>query len=294
MRREVQRERTARNDRPAPCTGSGGSAMSASVTERARTGARRPTSTVPVPREASAGSGAPTRERKRGAPRAATPRAGTQRTQVGADRAYARRDERLRRLVDGVRPQRGAAPTGRAKFVLLIMSLLVGGLVATLWLSTAASADSYRLQDARATLTTLTQQDESLHREVAQLASAPELARRAEQLGMVRVKDPARLVVAPDGGVTVVGKPQAAPAPPPPAAPAAPAAGAQIGGNPVVPPAATPDATQPDAGQPNPADGDQDGTAPQDPAPQAGAPTTAPTTAPSTAPSTAPTTPSPS
>jgi hypothetical protein len=261
--------------------------MSASVTERARTTARRPTSTVPVPREA--GSGAPTKERKRGAPRAATPRAGTQRTQVGADRAYARRDERLRRLVDGVRPQRGAAPTGRAKFVLLIMSLLVGGLVATLWLSTAASADSYRLQDARATLTTLTQQDESLHREVAQLASAPELARRAEQLGMVRVKDPARLVVAPDGGVTVVGKPQAAPAPAPPPAPAAPAAGAQIGGAPPVAPDGTAQPAQPEAGQP--ADGDQDGTAPQDPAqlaaaPPAAVPTTAPT-APTKAPSSA-------
>jgi hypothetical protein len=255
--------------------------MSASVTDRARTGGRPRTSTVPVPREAAPG-GAPARERKRGAPRAATPRAGSQRTQVGADRAYARRDERLRRLVGGVRPQRGAAPTGRAKFVLLIMSLLVGGLVATLWLSTAASADSYRLQDARAALTTLTQQDESLHREVAQLASAPELARQAELLGMVRVQDPARLVVGPDGAVTVVGKPQAAPAPPPPAAPAAPAAGAQIGGNPVVPPAGTPDATQPDAGQPNPADGDQDGTAPQDPDPQAGAPTTAPSAAPTT------------
>jgi hypothetical protein len=261
--------------------------MSASVTERARTAARRPTSTVPVPREPSAGSGAPTRERKRGAPRAATPRAGSQRTQVSADRAYARRDERLRRLVGGVRPQRGGAPTGRAKFVLLIMVLLVGGLVATLWLSTAASADSYRLQDAKAALTTLSQQDESLHREVAQLASAPELARQAELLGMVRVKDPARLVVAPDGSVGVVGKPQAAPAAAPPPAPAAPAAGAQVGGTPMVPGGAAQPA-QPDAGQANPTDGDQDGTAPQDPAQQAGAPPTAPTT--STAPTTAPTT----
>jgi hypothetical protein len=250
--------------------------MSASVTDRVRTGGRARTSAVPVPREA-APSGTPARERKRGAPRTATPRAGSQRTQVGADRAYARRDERLRRLVGGVRPQRTAAPTGRAKFVLLIMSLLVGGLVATLWLSTAASADSYRLQDARAALTTLTQQDESLHREVAQLASAPELARQAEQLGMVRVEDPARLVVAPDGGVTVVGKPQAAPQPPPPPAPAA---GAQIGGNPVLPPTTptTPDATRPDTGQANPADGDQDGTAPRDPADQAAAPGGAPAT----------------
>jgi hypothetical protein len=274
--------------------------VSASVTDRARTSGRARTTAVPVPREAGPGGAAPAKERKRGAPRTATPRAGSQRTQVGADRAYARRDERLRRLVGGARPQRTAAPTGRAKFVLLIMSLLVGGLVATLWLSTAASADSYRLQDAKAALTTLTQQDESLHREVAQLASAPELARQAEALGMVRVEDPARLVVAPDGSVTVVGKPQAAPAPPPPPAPTAPAAGAEVGGSPVVPGAPTdPAQINPAQGDPTqplvptdpaqqPADGDQDGTAPRDPAQQASAPGTATTPPAATGGTTAP------
>ena len=65
-------------------------------------------------------------------------------------RAYARRDDRLRRLVGNSRVPRSAAPAGRAKFVLLIMALLGTGLVVTLWLSTAAAADSYRLQDARA------------------------------------------------------------------------------------------------------------------------------------------------
>jgi hypothetical protein len=243
--------------------------VSASVTDRARAAGRARTAAVPGPREATQGTGRGT----------ATGRTATTRNRTGADRAYARRDERLRRLVDGVRPQRGAAPTGRAKFVLLVMVLLVGGLVATLWLSTAASADSYRLQDARAGLTTLTQQDESLHREVAQMASAPELARRAEQLGMVRVEDPARLVVGPDGTVTVVGKPQAAPAPAPPPAPTAPAAGAQAG---AAPPAVPDGTTQPaptDATQPAPADGDQDGTAPRDPAQQA-VPPTAPAAAP--------------
>ena len=248
--------------------------MSASVTDRARAGARGRTATVPVPREADP----PARERKRGTgqratPRTATQRAGTQRAQVATDRAYARRDQRLRRLVGGPRPQRAAAPTGRAKFVLLVMLLLLGGLAATLWLSTAAAADSYRLQDAKSTLTTLSQQDESLHREVAQLASAPELAKQAEQLGMVRVHDPARLVVGPDGTVTVVGKPQAAPVPAPPPAPTAPADGAQAGaGLPAAPDAAATPPADPQDGA------DQDGTAPQDPAPQAATPTTTPTT----------------
>ena len=52
-------------------------------------------------------------------------------------------------------PRARPRPAGRAQFVLLVMVLLVGGLVATLWLSTAAAADSYRLQDARAEARTL-------------------------------------------------------------------------------------------------------------------------------------------
>ncbi|OLT20101.1 hypothetical protein BJF78_35860, partial [Pseudonocardia sp. CNS-139] len=90
--------------------------------------------------------------------------------QRSARRAYARRDDRLRRLLGG-RPVRTAAPTGRAQFVLLIMVLLAIGLVATLWFSTAAAADSYRLQDARAEALALSQQAERLHREVAGMES---------------------------------------------------------------------------------------------------------------------------
>ena len=79
------------------------------------------------------------------------------------------------------------------------MGLLGVGLVATLWLSTAAAADSYRLQDARAAARMLSSQSERLHREVANIESAPELARRAAAIGMVPVQDPARLVVARTG-----------------------------------------------------------------------------------------------
>ena len=54
-------------------------------------------------------------------------------------RAYARREDRLRKLVGGRAPR--TAPTaGRAKFVLLVMGLLAVGLIVTLWLSTAAAA----------------------------------------------------------------------------------------------------------------------------------------------------------
>ncbi|MCO1655886.1 hypothetical protein [Pseudonocardia humida] len=204
-----------------------------------RTTARGRTPALPAQREA-----APTRAR------AATTATETA-TPTASQRAYARREERLRRLVGAARPARpGAVSTGRAKFVLLIMLLLIGGLVATLWLSTSASADSYRLQDAKSDAAALSQRSEQLRREVAQLASAPELARRAEEMGMVRVQDPARLVVGPDGAVTVVGEPQAAPAPAPPVVSAAPPAGAQVGVQPGASGPGTPLAGAPGAGTP--------------------------------------------
>lgn len=102
---------------------------------------------------------------------------------------------------------------------MLVMALLGMALVTTLWLSTAAAADSYHLESARKAVSNLTERSESLGREVATLETAPELARRARELGMVPAGDPARLVVRPDGTVTLIGRPRraVAPAPPPPA-----------------------------------------------------------------------------
>lgn len=144
-------------------------------------------------------------------------------------RAYARRAQRT-----GVRSaDPGSADTGRTPFVVLVMALLAVTLVATLWLSTAATADSYHLQSARKTARQLTERSESLSRQVATLETAPELARRARELGMVPAGDAARLVVQPDGGVVLVGQPRRATAPapppvmpvPPPVMPAPPPAG---------------------------------------------------------------------
>lgn len=97
--------------------------------------------------------------------------------------------------------------------MLLVMALLGVTLVSTLWLSTAATADSYRLQSARKLARNLTERSESLRREVASLETAPELARRARELGMVPAGDPARLLVRPDGTVVLIGRPQRAAAP---------------------------------------------------------------------------------
>jgi hypothetical protein len=139
---------------------------------------------------------------------------------AAAERAYARRAQREGRRA----PRRAAEPedstAGRASFVVLIIGLLVVGVAATLWLSTQAIADSYRLDEAKQAATDLSERAEVLQREVTKMDSPSEIARRAKELGMVLPDDPARLVVQPDGSVVVVGEPKAAEAPAPPPPPA--------------------------------------------------------------------------
>jgi hypothetical protein len=130
-----------------------------------------------------------------------------------------------RRTTSTARPApRTATPTadpkaGTAPFVLLIMVLLTGGLVATLWLSTAAAADSYRLDEARQVARDLSEQSERLHRDVEAAQSAPALAAAARAQGMVPAGEPAVLLVHPDGSSQVIGDPRPAQAVAPPATP---------------------------------------------------------------------------
>ncbi|MDQ3404980.1 MAG: hypothetical protein M3548_16595, partial [Actinomycetota bacterium] len=134
-----------------------------------------------------------------------------------AERAYARRAQR-----DGVGVvSRPAASTeeatgGRASFVVLIIALLAVGVAATLWLTTQAVADSYRLEQAKKEATRLAEQAAELQREVTKQESAPALAQRAGALGMVPAGDPARIVVRSDGTVEVIGEAKPVPPPPPP------------------------------------------------------------------------------
>ena len=114
----------------------------------------------------------------------------------------------------GARSRRGGGARARAVRA-HVMGLLGVGLVATLWLSTAAAADSYRLQDARTAARELSERSERLHREVAVLRVTTGAGAAGGELGMVPAENPARLVVAPDGAVEVVGEPRAAVAPPP-------------------------------------------------------------------------------
>ncbi|MFX0572953.1 hypothetical protein [Nocardia nepalensis] len=179
-----------------------------------------------------------------------------------AQRAYAKR--RMRAEQSGGRQDlpklRASAMTERIPFVAAIIALLGCGLALTLLLTTRSAEDSYQLGDARATNRRLADERAALQREVEAADSAPELAARARELGMIPAKDPARLVIGPDGGVTVIGKPtpaQGAPVPPLNPSPTAPTT-AQPGnalarGERVVPvtttPAPTPSA-QPNTGQP--------------------------------------------
>ncbi|MGW5269963.1 hypothetical protein ACWEQ4_15180 [Rhodococcus sp. NPDC003994] len=134
-----------------------------------------------------------------------------------ARRAYEKRQRRARALdVDTPSTDRRAV-AARVPFVAAVIGLLAIGLACTLLLSTRAAEESYRLSDARADNQRLTEQAAALQRDVELAASAPELARRAAELGMIPTKDVPRLVVQPDGVVQVIGTPAPAAGPPAPA-----------------------------------------------------------------------------
>ncbi|MFI5588618.1 hypothetical protein ACIA5G_26440 [Amycolatopsis sp. NPDC051758] len=178
-------------------------------------------------------------------PGKASPRRASRGRTSAAERAYARRAQRADLLKEREpRPASKAErtpdapklklkirlPKSRASFVLLMMALLAVGVATTLWLTTQAIADSYRLEQLRTTNANLAETKEQLQRDVAKAESPASLAPSAQQLGMVPGGDPARIVVGPDGKTSLVGEPKKAKADAPavPAAPpAAPAAGTQ-------------------------------------------------------------------
>lgn len=136
-----------------------------------------------------------------------------------AQKAYARRAQRTA-AVDHVESGTAAAgmgalialrlPRSRASFVLLMMVMLATGVVLTLWLSTQAIADSFRLERMRAETANLEERAEQLQREVARQESPAELGEKARDLGMVPSGNPARIVVSEDGTLKLVGEPRPA------------------------------------------------------------------------------------
>jgi hypothetical protein len=135
-----------------------------------------------------------------------------------AERAYARRAQRASSS-RGTAVTRQPVVAPKAPFVVMVMIVLGVGIAAIMWLSTQATADSYRLQDARAEETRLARQVEQLRREVALAESPPSLADAAAKLGLVPAGDPARLRQLPDGSVEVYGRASAVQPPPPSTSP---------------------------------------------------------------------------
>ena len=136
-----------------------------------------------------------------------------------AKRAYERRNQRAGAIASsdtGVLPQTASSFAARVPFVATIIAMLGVGLAITLLLTTRAAQDSYELSTAREHNERLAQERAALQRDVQAADSAPDLAAKARELGMIPAKDPARLVVAPDGSVVVIGKPTPASGPPAP------------------------------------------------------------------------------
>jgi hypothetical protein len=111
-------------------------------------------------------------------------------------------------------PLSPAAP--RAPFVVLVASLLVGGLAGLLFLHTALAEDSFRLHDLQVRSALLDNEQQTLEQSLALEASPKRLADRAQLLGMVHSENPAFIRLS-DG--RILGKPKAGVAPPPPPAP---------------------------------------------------------------------------
>jgi hypothetical protein len=113
--------------------------------------------------------------------------------------------------------------------VVLLGTLLTGGLAGLLYLHTALAEDSFRLHDLMTRSAVLADREQALEQQVALEASPRRLAAKAEALGMVRSVNPAFIRLA-DG--KVLGRPKPGVAPPPkpePSAEATPSPGATSG-----------------------------------------------------------------
>ncbi|WP_031483345.1 hypothetical protein [Streptomyces bicolor] len=113
------------------------------------------------------------------------------------------RAARLARLIPA-----GRARAARTPFVLLVVLLLGGGLIGLLVLNSALSEGAFRLDDLKRDTKALTDEEQSLQRDIDAYSAPDALQRRAHELGMVPGGDPAFLD--PDG--TVKGVPSPAPA----------------------------------------------------------------------------------
>ncbi|MDQ1044735.1 septum formation initiator family protein [Streptomyces sp. V4I2] len=99
----------------------------------------------------------------------------------------------------------GSGQAARTPFVLLVVLLLGGGLIGLLALNSALSAGSFKLDDLQKETKSLTDEEQSLQRDIDAYSAPEALQRRARELGMVPGGDPAFLN--PDGTVKGVPSP---------------------------------------------------------------------------------------
>ncbi|WP_051461302.1 hypothetical protein [Tomitella biformata] len=138
---------------------------------------------------------------------------------AAAAKAYLRRQRRT----GSVREANGPASHGgdarmlakRIPFVALVLGILAAGMGLTLWLSTNSTGQSYEITASRQQNRDLSNQKAGLEQAVEAGTSAPVLARKAAELGMVQSSNVPRLVVGADGSVRLEGTPLAADGPAP-------------------------------------------------------------------------------
>jgi hypothetical protein len=88
----------------------------------------------------------------------------------------------------------------RAPFVLLVLSVVIGGVLGILVLNTKINENAFRLQDLQNQQVALDQRQQQLSDDLAQRESPNSLAAQARRLGLVRADNPAYIHV-PDGRV---------------------------------------------------------------------------------------------
>lgn len=113
-----------------------------------------------------------------------------------------------------------SATAARTPFVILVVTLLAGGLISLLLLNAAVNQDSFQLNKLEKETTGYTDEQQQLQQEVDQYGAPGTLEGKARQLGMVPGGNPAFL----DSDGSVRGTPERATAAPPPPKPANPAA----------------------------------------------------------------------
>lgn len=107
-------------------------------------------------------------------------------------------------------PQAPGALARKVPFLLALILLVCAGMAFTLWLSTGSAEKSYALGTQNSVNNALAERRASLERDVKAGDSAPGLAKRAGELGMIPAGNPPVLVVDAQGNVTVVGEPKPA------------------------------------------------------------------------------------